>query len=440
MSPPLLYTLIILAYLPGLIALVVWQKCWRFPILFAAFVGMLVFNALGSISVLSDEKIYRLAFDSGEVREEFTLIIVYQALIFYIVAGTYIGLRKPVAVEPQASRIDILFCSIIALLILLIAGLYFLETGTFLLFSSLDGSMTIENALSFRDKYVYGLKHWPFYNVGFIFLPILLSSYGLILAKSHRRFRTLFSAAIIISFAASASLGSKAGVINFVLSLGIAYMAYLGMTGQSIFRVMRNPIFLCFIAASLALLIVGYIWATPETLDANSLLQRLWYRVFVAYPDTIAAAISYAREYGELRESMLPTIRGLLPHDQINLSLALHTYQAGSSGGVSVPMAGEAFIAAGWAGVVLILPLIYLTLIFLQELTFCLTQGLTSIAFAALYAYLAIGLSQNGMFSTLFNFMYPGTLIFLGLIALLLSWSLRKMHIASPRLHVAQHE
>jgi len=103
--------------------------------------------------------------------------------------------------------------------------------------------MNNDNAFAFRMKYVYGLKYWPLYNLGFVFLPILLAGYGLILAMNHKRFRSFFLAATIISFAASVSLGSKAGVINFVLIFGMAYVAYSGMTGTSIWSVTKNRFF-----------------------------------------------------------------------------------------------------------------------------------------------------------------------------------------------------
>lgn len=435
MSPPLLYMLILLAHLPGLGALLLWRKCWRFPILPAAFLGMFLFSALGSINVLSDHKIYRLAFDSQAVSEDFALILVYQVICFYAVAGTYIALRKPVIAPLVASRIDFVLCALIAGAILLIGGLYFLETGTFLILSNLDGSMNVDNALEFRNKYVYGLQHWPFYNIGFVFLPVVLSSYGLILAASHKRYRFIFPPAILLSFVASLSLGSKGGIINFVLSLGISYATYLGMTGQSVLGLVRNKKFLVFAMLSLVLVFFGFIRATPENLDTRALLERLFYRTLAAYPETISAAISYANHFGELREAVLPTIRGLLSHEQINLSFALHVYQSGAPGGASVPMAGEAFLIAGWPGVILILPVIYMVLIALQEMAFCLAEGLTSIAFSALYGYLAISLSLNGMFSSLFNLMYPGTLLLLGAAATGLCWGSQKLSafLTSPR-------
>lgn len=440
MSSALLYSLVILAHVPGMVALIFWQKCWRFPILLFAFIGMLLFNAAGSIGVFSEKKIYSIAIDTSPILNDFALILTYQVIAFYFMAGIYIALRHRTQVKADATRADTLCVVIIAASILIIGYLYFLETGTFLLLANLDGSMNIDNALSFREKYVYGLRHWPLYNLAFVFLPILLSNYGLIIADSRKRYRFLFWATIIISFSASLSLGSKGGIINFVLSLGVAHVSYLGMTGSSILMVFRNRGFISFAIFASVVLIIGYLWATPYDLNAHALLQRLWYRIFVAYPEALAAAISYANQYGSLGESAMPTIRGLLQHEQVNLASVLHAYLAGSPGGLSVPMAGELFITAGWPGIFLGIPFVYVVLVMLQEIAFCLTEGLTSVALSALYAYLAIGIYLNGMFASLFNFMYPGTVLVIGISTLVIMQAARAFELRQIELQSYLHD
>lgn len=420
MSAAQLYTTVVLAHMPGLLALALWRKCWHFPILAFAFFGMLAFNAAGSISVFSEAKIYSIAIDTNSISIDLALILIYQALAFYLTAGIYISLRTPPTVVASATILDAACVIVIASLILILGYLYFLDTGTFLILASLDGSMNIDTALSFREKYVYGLNFWPFYNLGFVFLPILLSTYGLILVKESDRHRALFWLAIVVSFGASLSLGSKGGIVNFVLSLGVAYAVHSGMTGKPVFSIFHNRNFLLFFAFAVALLVAGYLWATPDGIQAQSLLQRFWYRIFVAYPEALGTSISYANEHGTLGMAAMPTLRGLLQHEQLNLSLMLHSYLAGTPGGLSIPMAGELFATAGWPGVLLVIPVIYVVLALLQEFAFCLTEGLLSIVFSALYGYLAINVFLNGMFSSLFNFMYPGTLLLIGMIITML--------------------
>jgi hypothetical protein len=201
----------------------------------------------------------------------------------------------------------------------------------------------------------------------------------------------------------------------------------LGANGENPVKVIANRGFLIFVLFSLMLMVVGYLNATPEQLTMGMLSERLWYRAFVTYPETMAAAISYTREIDFLRVTIFPTVRGLLSHENSNLPLLLHEYIAGVPGGMNVPFTGEAFISAGWLGVMLACPVIFGTLVALQEIAFRLTSGITSLAFSSFYAYMAILLSINGMFATLFTFMYPIALLALAAATLLIDWAFLKL-------------
>lgn len=436
----LLYIFVMLVFLPGIFAFIFWSKCWRFPVLSATFLGMFAFNGIGSISVFIDEKIYPLAFDTGPVSEVLCLIIIFQALLFYLVAGVYMALRKPVDIRFRSDVVDIVICVIIIFSIIALASSYYSETGGFLITKSWNGSMNVDNAYAFRMKYIYGLSNWPIYNIGFVFLPVILSGYAFIIFKSDNHYFGFFVLAMLGSFIASLSMGSKGGVFGFVLILGIAYMTWHGMNGRSALAIFADWRFLFFALTSFVFLIYGYIHATPEKLSFESLLSRLWYRIFVAYPEALAAAVSYSNLYGEVGKSIFPTLRGFFSHEQINISAAIHFYQAGVAGGASVPVAGEAFLSAGWMGLVLILPVVYLTLIFIQELAFCMNKGLVSIALSSVYAYLGLGLSMNGMFASLYNLMYPGALIIIGLISFAVIWGVEHLKIYSKSNKHAQYQ
>ena len=422
-----LYFIVLLAYSPGLVLLVYSNKIWKFPILNFAFIGMFAFNALGSIGVFDEEKIYTIEFDSHSVSEDLVLLLVLQVILYYLLVVPYLMIRIRPIVPLSVSRYDGIGIGIGLSAILIIGSLYYHQTGTFLLLASLDGSMNVDNAYQFRDRLIYGLSNWPFYNLGFVFLPVFVSSYAFIRAKVKGRADLFFYVAILICFCASLSMGSKAGLINFVLSLAIAYGVYLGANGESLIKLIVNKSFLIFVLFSMMLMIVGYLNATPEQLTMGMLSERLWYRAFVTYPETMAAAISYTREIDFLGVTMFPTVRGLLSHEYSNLPLLLHVYIAGVPGGMNVPFAGEAFISAGWLGVMLACPVIFGTLIALQEIAFRLTSGVASLAFSSFYAYMAILLSINGMFATLFTFMYPITLLALAATTLLIDWAFLKL-------------
>lgn len=419
MNSYLQYSLVLLAYLPGMVALFCWKKIWFFPMLVMGFLGMFFFNAVGSFGVINLSSLYWVHFDRAAVVSEYCTLLVSQVMIYYLIIGTYIGRRSPPSqVNLVVARFDNHFIVAGVLLILIISATYFFQTGAFLLSFALDGTLNTENAYEYRMKYVYGVKNWPIFNLGFVMLPTFIASYVVIRAKLLKKLDFLFYFSLTVCFVASMSLGSKGGLLGFVLSLGIAYIVCLCSLGSSPWRVFRNRTFMVFSFLSSLLLVFGYFQATSESMTWLNFFEKLWYRLFVTSTETIAAAISYANEVGVLGMRVFPTARGLLDHKQENLPLLLHEYIALMPGGVNLPVAAEAFLVNGWWSVIVILPIVFLTLIALQEIAFRLRLGIFSIAFSAYYGYLILLLSVLGMFGTLFTFMYASVLILLSLVAL----------------------
>jgi hypothetical protein len=91
----------------------------------------------------------------------------------------------------------------------------------------------------------------------------------------------------------------------------------------------------------------------------------------------------------------------------------LHRYIAGAPGGVSVPFAGEIFLIGGWPALLAVVPMVFAVCIILQEISFLAPGRVAAIAFSALYAYLAMNISMNGMFASVLTFMYPGVVLLL---------------------------
>jgi len=408
-----LYAAVLLAYLPGVVALCIWRKCWHFPLMCFAFLGMLFFNAIGSISVFGADKLYLLDFDTADVAVELALVLAFQVLMFYLVAGAYLAWRPIVRMTPVADGNDRSLLLIGMAIIALLGAMYYAETGTFLILQFLNGSMNMENALQFREQYVYGLKWWSLYNVGFFFLPLFLSGYALILLQVDRRQVWFVCMTLVVSLGSYITLGSKSGFLVFVLSFSVAYLTYFGMVGGVATEFLRFRKFWTFVGMSLVLLYIGYDRAMQGGVSPTSFAQQIWYRVFVTYPETLAGALSYFHDFGALGVSVLPTMRGLLSHEQISLSVELHRYIAGAPGGVSVPFAGEVFLIGGWLALLVVVPMVFAAVIVLQEVSFLAPGRVAAIAFSALYAYLALNISMNGMFASLLTFMYPGVILLL---------------------------
>ncbi len=227
MSTGLIYSLILLSYAPGVLSLFFYSRVWKFQILVFSFLGMLMFGAIGSINILGEFKVYPNELDISLVAEDYALALIVQVFIFYFCTAFYILFREPKAISLKVTRFDDVFIGVGVFFIFLLAGLYYSETKTFLMLSFIDGSMTNENAYLFREKYIYGLAHWPIYNLGFTMLPILISIYSFLRVKVLGRVDLYFYLSMMICFAASLSMGSKAGLIVFVLTFAIAKIVYL---------------------------------------------------------------------------------------------------------------------------------------------------------------------------------------------------------------------
>jgi hypothetical protein len=424
----LAYALVLAAYAPGVMFALLSKRVWHFPIICFAFLGMFIFNAVGSIAVFSDEKIYWLAFDTSAVSGELAILLVAQAVLFYAVCGPYIFLRKEkeVVAKPIANDFALVLVSVTA--IIGISALYYSKTGIFLVQEALSGAMNVDTAYGLREQYVYGVANWPLYNLAFVFIPVLLSNHGLLVfLGSSGRAIVVPLICMLVSFCASLSLGSKGGLLGFLLSLSVAYVTFLGMTGKTPYKILQSGRFLISAALAVLTMIFGYLGAMTESLAYSTILQRMVYRIFVAYPETIAAAISLQHSQGDIGVGVFPSMRGLLSHEQVALSTLLHQYQAHAPGGVSVPFAAEAYLVAGWPSFLVMLPIVFITLVALQEFARLWRNGLFSVGFSAIYAYWALQLSLNGMFASLYNFMYPGTLLVLGSLALVIGWLVKRM-------------
>ncbi len=412
-NPYLLYVLVLLAYLPGLVTLFKWRKCWHFPLVSFAFLGMFFFNAIGSISVFSDEKLYILNFNTSDVAAELVFVLIFQVFIFYVIALPYLLTRPLVRFVPVAAFKDRSLILIGLAIIILLDTIYFIQTRNFLIFQSVDGIMNMDNALELRNQYVYGLRLWFVYNLGFFFLPLFLSNYALILLLEDRTQVWFVCATFVICLGSYLTLGSKSGFLVFVLSLTLSFLTYYGVRGQELTKFLRFRKFWFFVGISVVLLFIGYSRAMQGAFSPISIFKQIWYRVFVTYPETLAGSLSYLHDFGALGVSALPSIHGLLPHETISLSTELHRYIAGSPGGVSVPFAGEVFLIGGWLAFLFFLPIIFITLIIIQECCLIFPHKLSSISILTLFAYMAMNISMNGIFASLYNLMYPFTLLLL---------------------------
>lgn len=425
-SPLLLYATVLAAYLPGIGVIIARRDALKFPIITFSFLGMFFFNALGSLGVILPEKVYTIFIDTSAIAEDVALVLILQAVIYYIVVIPYVLNRHaPLpSICPTSGDFLLLGFGVFAMLALTI--LYFIEAQTFLVFSAIDGSMSLDNSFELRMQAIYGLANWPIYNIGMVFLPSVISSYALILFKLGKVYRWLSFSTIVVCVAISTLLGSKAGIIMFVISLSITYGVLLGVSGDRVIAILRSGKLALFTFFCLLILYAGYMKASEGELGLSQLIERVWYRIFIVGPETIAGAISFVRENGELGISVFPSVRGLLSHEQVNLSLIIHEYIAGSPGGATLPFSAEAFLSAKWGGFIAISAFIYLMLIIFQELAFRIKTGVASLAFSAIISYLSVRMMTIGVFATFLNLMYPAVIISAALLLIFINFVMKK--------------
>lgn len=424
--PLLLYATVLAAYLPGIGVIIARRDALKFPIITFSFLGMFSFNALGSLGAFLPEKIYTIFIDTSSVAEDVALVLILQAVLYYIIVLPYVLNRHaPLpSICPTSGDFLLLGLGVFAMLALTI--LYFIETQTFLVFSAIDGSMNLDNSFELRMKAIYGLPNWPLYNIGMVFLPSAMSSYALILFNLSNVYRWFSFLTIVVCIATSTLLGSKAGIMMFVISLSITYGVLLGVNGERVIAILRSGKLVVFTFVCLLVLYAGYMKASGGELSLSALIERVLYRIFVVGPETIAGAISFVRENGELGISVFPSVRGLLSHEQANLSLIIHEYIAGSPGGATLPFSAEAFIGAKWGGFLAISAFIFLMLIISQELAFRIKTGVASLAFSAIISYLSVRMMTIGVFATFLNLMYPAVIISAGLLLILMTFAMNR--------------
>lgn len=408
----LIYTLILLFYIPGIVGICLSEKIKSHPLLMSIFFGMLFFSAIGSYGVISENKIYELNFSTSNVAFEFAMLIIVQVVVFYIIAGVYISFSKPRKVNYKCGRVDYILVVFGLLAIIIIDALYFYETGTFLLIEAYNGEYKADTALDFREKYLYGLKNLVVYNLGFFFLPIYISSYSLIILLTNQGNKIFYLLAIAVCVISNVLLGSKSGILIFLMSLTAAAISYFSATGlYARLKFAFSVKYILLITFSMVVLYVGYNSAFDRELKLSEFVTQVYYRVFVAYPETTAAAIGITKDFGFLSYSFLPTLRGIFSHDQLIISTELHTYLSGEPGGLCIPFVAELYLISGWSSVFLFLPMIFIGLIVLENFIFSMSDRCIAASFFAVCSYLSINLSINGLFSSFVNLPYFGVLL-----------------------------
>jgi hypothetical protein len=410
----LAYLIVLVAYLPGLLMIKDSNGLQRAPLLLFAFVGMFLFNALGSILVMMRHYNYF----GPLLTPQYVTMLIVQVLLFYAVAVPYLH-AKQYGRRSSSSRVgprgtDTIFSIVLGSLTVLILALYLRETGRFLITDLISGKLNAHNVLDYR-AHTYGLANFRFFRLGFLVLPAMIGAHIVLTSMRDKILDPIRAIGLLACFVPPLLMAEKVGVLYVVLVLFAAWV--VGRQSDLVNVKARSGWYLV-LPLTLAALPTTVIYLMYYTGGENVLAEvsRLFlFRTLGSYTESIAAAVPFAQEAGWLHGRSWPNIGGLLPWQRINIEAALHHYMtnwtvtfefSGLVGSSSLPAVAEGYINFGWPGFICIALIWFFILIVSQEVLDRLRPQLVAQVLTAWYAYLALFTSLTSLFATLVSFIH----------------------------------
>lgn len=384
------YFLVLFAYIPGLIALFKFKFYGKFPLILFSFLGMFVFHASGSILIM-----YKGATQTGIplFSHQYIIMLIVEAVIFYIVTWPYILLRRDVELKVDHTRRDNIIIPILILLIVSILAIYRIKVGSFLISDLLSGKINASNVISYRAEKSYGVSYFSFFEWGFISFPMLLASHLLLVCLANKRFSILNIFLILLCFVPGLLLGQKAGVLWTAAMLFITYTIYLGINDKPPIKAITVKSAVFSLAAFIPTLFIFFLYMNRP--GFRQVLKSMIYRIFGAYSETLAGVIPMVKSYGFAYGNTFPVI-GSHP----GLDARMHNFLYGFEGNATVPAVGEGYVNFGWPGFIFFAGLLFVIIVVLQELLIRFRYGVFLYTIIAWFAYLAIYTNFIGLFAT----------------------------------------
>ncbi|MCH8830305.1 MAG: hypothetical protein IID45_12075, partial [Planctomycetes bacterium] len=414
-----IYLVTLLCYLPGLIFACHRRRMLRFPVTTFTFLGLFIFNVVGSVFVIIPELTGRADF----YRTEYFLLLCAQAGLFYLVAFPYVAIARtndrPVEIKPGADRC---FLTILIALIVSIVALYLVRVGTPPLIAIIKGGLSLPDIIRLRTNTIYGLPEFWLYNLGFTTIPLMAAIFALAMRatspKSLPRARWIILACLCVNLLP----GGKGNVLDFCTSLLVAYFLITGWCGREDrhaplpgialspersthlkFSYKKTAFYLA--AAFLPVLLMYKIYLGPMV-EFGDLLSQVVFRIVGVYSESMAAAVVYVEQNGTLGGASLPTIRGLLSHDRMHLDSEMHIFMFGAAGSVTLSGPAEGFINFGWIGFAVMSVLTFGAMIVVEEVLKNMRRTILSITLLAFYSALATKAAQISLFAVFVSLTY----------------------------------
>src|ERR1017187_1047978 len=336
-----LYFLTLAVYTPYLVYSINRKHYARFPLLFATFLGMYFFNAIGSIYVYLPDLLPK-ATPNDYFTSSFAAVLILQDLIFYIVAIPYTLCARPVKPQMEsAAPSNAMF--VFALLALATAGivfLYFMEVGVPPGLKMFGGDLNSGLAVvAYRVNNTYFLPDYFIYNLGFTIFPSLAAAFACICYL--RTQATRYLVAILICMAVATFPGAKGNVLDIALLLLITRLLYRHHHPSATGKKQVLWPFGLILALSCGFVTTMYDAYYGPEMSGGRMWGAIFYRMFGGAPDGIAALLTWCNERGFLGGTTFTDIHGLLGHQVFDMNGQLHLYMWGPGGSAAYPARSE---------------------------------------------------------------------------------------------------
>lgn len=430
-----LYLITLFVYIPWLFFAIRSKKISKFPIISFCFIGMFVCNALGSIFVIFPNMFGRLEYfyypnEHNFFSYEYILMVNLQALLFYLITGFYFLLvKKPTYKFIFYPRADRVFVYLLLLFMMSIIAMYFRNVGYPPLIEMIVRGLSGIDIVHYRVSMTYGLGDYSLYNLGFSILPRLTAIYVFVmgLAKSKKVFSNYLI--LVLCIIISTFTGGKGGVLGIVLVLIIAYILFCaGYTPYG-----RKPVAYKKISVGLVLAFIPTFFMYIKYYGDLSVFQifvKILHRI-IGSTELIAAAVIYTQRNGFFNGASFPTIRGLLDHEQINLSNEMHLFLFGPGGGAPTSALTEGFLNFGWAGFIGMAICTFIIIILVQDFVKYLPKDFLSFSLVVMYSFFAFAISYVSLSATFVSLTYVSLFALLIIVRYFLSLIISRKKIIS---------
>ncbi len=396
----LLYVAVLAVYLPWLPWALGHGVVRKSPLVFFCYIGLLTQNAIGSVFVIFPSLADRREFFS------FTYggLLIVQALIFYLVTTPQVVRRVPEPLPYHLSPgIERLQLALLAAASASIVALYVSQLGTPPVVMALTGQLSGVDLIKYRVQQTYGLEDYSLFHLGITVLPTLIAALAVAMSLTFRTKLVLLLVPIAAGVAALP--GGKGSIIDVVSAAGVAYvLCRLGFVAGARGRIAIGKL-VFWSMVSFAPIFVMYRLYYADLSLARTLLAIV-YRIVGVNSESIAGAVAYVEQGGQLAGASLPTVRGLLDHEYVNLSQEMHFFMFGPGGGAPMSALAEGYVNFGTVGFVLFGFVSFLLVVAYERAIAILPRNGLTFCILVLYAVFATKIAQASIVATFVSLTY----------------------------------